>query len=186
MARMLPTNPPLDATTPVDEKAERQDQLLSELQRRSFRIASILARGSALTFQQYLALAHLSDHGPCAVNDLRAAMGIAQSTASELVTRLERGGFVTKERDPRDARSLRVELAQKGRDAVRKRRKAARDFYKDLFSALPEEEQAQFERALELVLARLPGSDAGPVEEEPAKVPGHANGHANGHSAPNA
>jgi DNA-binding MarR family transcriptional regulator len=148
-----------------EESVERLDALLSELQRRSFRITSILARGSSLTFQQYIALAYLSERGPCAVNDLRAAMGIAQSTASELVTRLQKSGFVTKERDPRDARSLRVELASKGREAVRKRRRAARDFYKEIFGMLSEGDQDFFTQALETVLRKLPSTDD-PLPEE--------------------
>jgi DNA-binding MarR family transcriptional regulator len=147
-----------------EERIERVDHLVSELQRRAFRIAAILARGSALTFQQYLALAHLGDHGPCAVNDLRSAMGIAQSTASELVTRLERGGFVTKDRDPRDARSLRIELAPKGREAVRKRRRAAKEFYKELLGGLPEGDQQEMITALETILKILPGAE--PAKEE--------------------
>lgn len=151
----------------ADEKIERVDHLVSELQRRAFRIAAILARGSSLTFQQYLALAHLGEHGPCAVNDLRAAMGIAQSTASELVTRLERGGFVTKDRDPRDARSLKVELAPKGREAVKKRRKAAREYYKEIFADLSESDQAAMLGSLETLLRVLPGAE--PAKEEPAE-----------------
>ena len=98
-----------------DDKIERVDHLVSELQRRALRVAAILSRGTALTFQQYLALAHLGERGPCAVNDLRAAMGIAQSTASELVTRLERGGASSRPRGP----SGRARLSASARPADR-------------------------------------------------------------------
>jgi DNA-binding MarR family transcriptional regulator len=148
-----------------DDKIERVDHLISEMQRRAFRVAALLSRGTNLTFQQYLALAHIGERGPCAVNDLRAAMGIAQSTASELVTRLERGGFVTKERDPRDARSLRVELAPKGREAIRKRRRAAKEFYKDLFAHLTDDDSSEMVSALETLLRVLPGPETHNKEE---------------------
>jgi DNA-binding MarR family transcriptional regulator len=156
------TNPP-ENTTP-EERIERVDELLSELQRRAFRLASIVARESSLTVQQFLALAYLTDRGGRAVNDLRNALGIAQSTASELVTRLERGGFVLKERDPRDARSLRVELTPKGREAVRKRRRAAKEYYKTVFAEISDANQNAMIVSLESLLETLPGAE--PEEEE--------------------
>ena len=157
-----PTTPE-NATT--DERIERVDELLSEVQRRAFRLASIVSRESSLTVQQFLALAYLTDRGGRAVNDLRNALGIAQSTASELVTRLERGGYVLKERDPRDARSLRVELTPKGREAVRKRRRSAREYYKTLFIGIPDSDQNSMVSSLEALLKTLPGAER---EETPS------------------
>ena len=150
-------NPPENTTT--DDRIERVDELLSEMQRRAFRLASIVARESSLTVQQFLALAYLTDRGGRAVNDLRNALGIAQSTASELVTRLERGGYVLKERDPRDARSLRVELTPKGREAVRKRKRSAKEYYKTLFVEIPDSDQSAMVNSLEALLKTLPGAE---------------------------
>lgn len=157
-------NTPENAT--ADERIEKVDELLSEMQRRAFRLASIVARESSLTVQQFLALAYLTDRGGRAVNDLRNALGIAQSTASELVTRLERGGYVLKERDPRDARSLRVELTPKGREAVRKRKRSAKEYYKTLLAEIPEAEQSSMLASLESLLKTLPGAER--EEETPS------------------
>lgn len=152
-------NSPNTETTTLEERIEKIDELLSEVQRRAFRLASIVARESSLTVQQFLALAYLVERDGRTVNDLRNALGIAQSTASELVTRLERGGFVLKERDPRDARSLRVEITPKGREAVRKRRRAAKEFYKTLFNDISDTAQNTMVSSLEGLLQTLPGAE---------------------------
>lgn len=141
----------------VEEQVERIEQLGDELQRRAFRLAALQARENDLTFQQYLALAHLGEREACSVNELKAALGVAQSTTSELVTRMTRAGLLTKERNAADQRAVRVTLTPRGREVLKKRRRAAKAFYSELLGARPVNEQQALFSALETVLARLPG-----------------------------
>jgi DNA-binding MarR family transcriptional regulator len=54
-------------------------------------------------------------HGPCAHRDLAVALGVAPATVTAVVDGLERRGHVTRVRDERDRRVVRVALTAAGR-----------------------------------------------------------------------
>ncbi|MEV0898858.1 MarR family winged helix-turn-helix transcriptional regulator [Actinoplanes sp. NPDC049802] len=63
-------------------------------------------------------LFHLAAHGDVLLGDVGAALGASPSGMSGLASRLEKGGFVVKTPDPRDARAVRLTLTERGRRAV--------------------------------------------------------------------
>lgn len=67
-----------------------------------------------LTHPQYLVMLALWERGPLAVKDIAAALRLEPATLSPLLKRLEALGYVRRERDARDERSLRVELTPAG------------------------------------------------------------------------
>ena len=78
-----------------------------------------------LTPQQVLALQILVDHGRDAgsglsLSDLSQRMGLAHSTVSGIVTRLEARGLLQRTADPEDRRFVRVELTEPVRDWVQR------------------------------------------------------------------
>jgi len=52
--------------------------------------------------------------GPIAVGELAERMGVSQQAASKAVADLERRGYVSRQRDPADARLRRVTLTDRG------------------------------------------------------------------------
>ena len=68
-----------------------------------------------LTHPQYLVMLALWQHGPLAVKDLSRLLQLDPGTLSPLVKRLESGGLVTRNRDPRDERNLAIALTDRGR-----------------------------------------------------------------------
>jgi MarR family transcriptional regulator, lower aerobic nicotinate degradation pathway regulator len=143
--------------SPPQATLQQFERLFSHLQQSTFRIAALVTRGSELTFQQYLVLAHLGEHGHCSVNELREALGSAQSSTSELTSRLERISLITKERDPRDGRSIRLSLTPKGREALKRRRHAAARLYQEILAPKSAGERQALIIALEVVLQGLGG-----------------------------
>lgn len=73
-----------------------------------------------LTHPQYLVMLALWQHGPLSVKRLSELLQLDPGTLSPLVKRLETSGFVRRDRDPRDERSLAIALTDEGR-ALRKR-----------------------------------------------------------------
>jgi MarR family transcriptional regulator, organic hydroperoxide resistance regulator len=73
-----------------------------------------------LTHPQYLVMLALWQHGPVSVKRLSALLQLDPGTLSPLVKRLEAGGLVRRDRDPRDERSLAIALTDAGR-ALRER-----------------------------------------------------------------
>jgi DNA-binding MarR family transcriptional regulator len=67
-----------------------------------------------LTYPQYVALLVLWERGDITVKDLGAALMLDSGTLSPLLKRLEAAGLVTRERSPRDERSVVVSLTEAG------------------------------------------------------------------------
>jgi DNA-binding MarR family transcriptional regulator len=67
-----------------------------------------------LTHPQYLVMLALWQHGPLSVKDLSGMLQLDPGTLSPLVKRLEAAGFVRRDRNPRDERSLSIALTDQG------------------------------------------------------------------------
>lgn len=68
-----------------------------------------------LTHPQYLVMLALWQHGPLSVKRLSGLLQLDPGTLSPLVKRLEAGGLVRRDRDPRDERALAIALTDAGR-----------------------------------------------------------------------
>jgi DNA-binding MarR family transcriptional regulator len=68
-----------------------------------------------LTHPQYLVMLALWQHGPLSVKALSGMLQLDPGTLSPLVKRLEAAGYVRRNRDPRDERSLAIALTDEGR-----------------------------------------------------------------------
>ncbi|WP_324278036.1 MarR family winged helix-turn-helix transcriptional regulator [Blastococcus brunescens] len=68
-----------------------------------------------LTHPQYLVMLALWQHGALSVRRLSDLLQLDPGTLSPLVKRLEAGGLVRRDRDPRDERSLAIALTDSGR-----------------------------------------------------------------------
>jgi DNA-binding MarR family transcriptional regulator len=74
----------------------------------------------ALTYTQYVVLLILWEEAPCTVTRIGERAQLASSTLTPLLKRLEQLGYVTRQRETRDERSVRVGLTAAGR-ALRER-----------------------------------------------------------------
>jgi MarR family transcriptional regulator, organic hydroperoxide resistance regulator len=68
-----------------------------------------------LTHPQYLVMLALWQHAPLSVRELSTKLQLDPGTLSPLLKRLEAIGYLTRDRDPRDERSLAVTLTPRGR-----------------------------------------------------------------------
>ncbi|MHA7987606.1 MarR family winged helix-turn-helix transcriptional regulator [Rathayibacter sp. CAU 1779] len=68
-----------------------------------------------LTHPQYLVMLSLWEESPRTVAAIGRALQLEPATLSPLLKRLEASGLITRERDPRDERMLRVTLTDTGR-----------------------------------------------------------------------
>ncbi|MCI4063836.1 MarR family transcriptional regulator [Micromonospora sp. R77] len=68
-----------------------------------------------LTHPQYLVMLALWQHAPLSVRELSRLLQLDPGTLSPLLKRLEASGYLRRERDPADERSLAVTLTERGR-----------------------------------------------------------------------
>jgi MarR family transcriptional regulator, organic hydroperoxide resistance regulator len=108
-----------------------------------------LVKGVQLTFNQYQALTAIRELRACSVNDLADRLGIAQSTTSQLVDRLFKGGYVSREIFSGDRRKMVVTLSKTGTQMMERRRQSLLRSYTRLLQILEEEDQLILEEAFE-------------------------------------
>jgi DNA-binding MarR family transcriptional regulator len=68
-----------------------------------------------LTHPQYLVMLALWQHAPLSVRDLSRLLALDPGTLSPLLKRLEAIGYLRRQRDPADERSLAITLTESGR-----------------------------------------------------------------------
>ena len=106
-------------------------------------------KGLKLTFNQYQALTAIREMGECSVNDLADRLVIAQSTTSQLVDRLVKGGFVSRETYAGDRRRMVVTLSKSGSLIMERRRQSLLKAYTHILRMLDESDQEMLEDAFE-------------------------------------
>lgn len=93
-------------------------------------------------------LAIISQHPGITQKELGEQLEIQPASVSELLMKLERKGFILREKDAQDRRSIRVQLTEDGQKALDVPQEES-----DPFQALSAEEQEQLRSLLEKLLA---------------------------------
>ena len=83
--------------------------------------------------------------------DLSYLLGVRVSSLNELLSKLERGGYITREPSEQDKRVMLVKLTEKGRNE----QQPERSDYGDIFSCLSDEEQKNLSDYLDRIIAAL-------------------------------
>ena len=79
--------------------------------------------------------------GPLRLTTLAAKEGITQPSMTQLITRLERQGFVTRTADPEDGRGTLVGITELGQEALDDRRRLRRERLGELLETLTPDER---------------------------------------------
>jgi DNA-binding MarR family transcriptional regulator len=90
------------------------------------------------------ALQHLSENPGCLPSQLAEALEIVPTTASSLIGRLAKHGFVTRRVREEDRRSFALELTPEGQDMAAAIRRQDLANMRVMLSALPEDRRADF------------------------------------------
>jgi DNA-binding MarR family transcriptional regulator len=85
-----------------------------------------LLKSFGLTYPQYLVLLVLWEKDGLSVKEIGTRLRLDSGTVTPLLKRLQAAGLITRERDPKDERNLRVELTEAGR-TLRQRIGGARE-----------------------------------------------------------
>ena len=108
-----------------------------------------------VTVAQAAALEALGAEGPTRLGDLGRRLGIAPSTLTRNLARLEASGLVERETDAEDARSARVGLTAQGRRAARAVAAQEEDFARQVLERIPAARRAAVVESLGELLAAV-------------------------------
>lgn len=93
---------------------------------------------------QYRCMFLLETAGPINQRSLAEALQIRPASLSELLSKLDKKGYIKRTANERDKRSLLVSLTKSGAEKVREYRMQRAKFHSNLLSPLTEEEKQQF------------------------------------------
>jgi MarR family 2-MHQ and catechol resistance regulon transcriptional repressor len=95
------------------------DELLFNALRSVHHFEAAKVAGFGLNYESIYLLQFLRRRSPVRMSDIAAEMNIPLSTATRVVDRLERRGFLSRKKDRADKRSTQVFLKKKGEQIVR-------------------------------------------------------------------
>ncbi|MGI5128189.1 MarR family transcriptional regulator [Pseudonocardia sp. CA-107938] len=98
--------------------------------------------------------------GSVTIGELAARLGVTQQAASKVTAELEDDGYVRRAADADDRRVRRVELTERGRDAVRDAREVRAELVDQLAAALGAEQVEDARHTLLAALDVLGATDA--------------------------
>jgi DNA-binding MarR family transcriptional regulator len=107
--------------------------------------------GEVMSQHQASVLDHLDDTAGTSLFDLARHMGVTASTMSLTVDRLERGGWVTRERSSQDARRVELRLTEAGSRIKKQQKVLEPALVSAVLERLDERKRKQALRGLELL-----------------------------------
>jgi DNA-binding MarR family transcriptional regulator len=107
--------------------------------------------GQVMSQHQASVLDHLDDTEGTALFDLARHMGVTASTMSLTVDRLERGGWVTRERSKQDARRVELRLTEAGARIKKQQKVLEPDLVRAMLARLEDGKRKKALRGLELM-----------------------------------
>jgi DNA-binding MarR family transcriptional regulator len=121
---------------------------------------------------QLFVLTELGKTPALSLNELAARTLTDQSSVSVVVTRLVEAGFVTRDRDERDARRLVLHLTRSGRALLQKAPPVAQERLMTVFDGLSDDERKHFADTFEEIVNSV-DADEGPApmmfEDDPTE-----------------
>lgn len=133
--------------SPASDVAE----LVASLERVVTMVRRMLPNQS-LSLTAISVLRSLEASGPTRLTELASAQGVTQPAMTQLVTRLEREGYVQRQGSDRDARVVLVALMPDGEELLRQRRKQRAGRLTELLDRLSADDRAR-------ILAAVPALD---------------------------
>ncbi len=102
-----------------------------------------------ITTPQFLALQILKDRPGVTMGELCDLLFLACSTGTDLIDRMEKNGYLERNRDTKDRRVVRLSITEKGKDVIGQVLKARRRYVDSILTQLTEEETDGLAQALE-------------------------------------
>jgi DNA-binding MarR family transcriptional regulator len=138
------------------ERIERMARIYPQLMGRMGRMRTLVHDGMDLTYNQYKTLLTIADREDCSLGDLARELGVAMSSASQMVERLVGQGVVHREQDAGNRRQLAIRLTPAGEALVTELQRGILAGYARILERLGDEEQEVLVQSFENI-ARILG-----------------------------
>ncbi|OGB68335.1 MAG: hypothetical protein A2Y94_15730 [Caldithrix sp. RBG_13_44_9] len=118
-------------------------------------LAGEVVKLTDFSLAQYRVIMLVYRHGSMSINDLKQALNIAQSTASEMIDRLIQQRALKKQINPNDRRITLFTLTPASRRKIEQHLSSIRNIYHKILTPLSAQEQKKLLEAFETILSLL-------------------------------
>lgn len=139
-----------------------QNQTIINTEKDLRRIAGIIKRNGRkilknypITSPQFIALQWVIDRDNLTIGELSNKIGLAFSTTTDLVDRMEKNGLVERIRDTSDRRVVRVVALEKGKTIIKEVISKRQEYLGEVMSNLSEDEKETISKSLHLLLVEM-------------------------------
>ncbi len=130
-------------------KVDKLEKIFPKLQRFFHNLSIEVSKTGEFTIAQYRVLSLIDQNEKLTVNQLKEHLGVAQSSTSGIVERLEQTGYVKKSVNNKDKRVIEIGLTPKAKRLLTSKKNYMNDVYKKMLSALNKKEQDQLMHSFE-------------------------------------
>ena len=121
----------------------RLNEAIVEFYEKLFSWENAIARNSGLSPQQNHTIEIVGSSGPIRMKPLAQKLGVTMGTLTVMINRLEKEGYVQREKDPDDGRGFNILLTEKGREVHREHHAYHLKLVEDIANPLEPEEFEQ-------------------------------------------
>lgn len=108
-----------------------------------------------ITSTQFIALQWITEIGDLTIGELSTKIGLAFSTTTDLVDRMEKNNLVERIRDSADRRVVRVRVLEKGKDIIIEVIEKRQDYLGDVLAGFSAEEAMKLNESLNVLLQQM-------------------------------
>lgn len=112
-------------------------------------------KDTGITRVQWIALYYLKTKGTISQRDLSNLMNVKDSSAGRLIDRLERDGYIERERNDVDRRVVRVMLTEKGEKLISGLLHIGIKFNDDLLEGIDDQELIIYDKVLNKMISNM-------------------------------
>lgn len=139
-----------------------EDKTIIKTEKDLRRIAGIIKRNGRkilknypITSPQFIALQWVIDREHLTIGELSKKIGLAFSTTTDLVDRMEKNGLVERIRDTNDRRVVRVVPLDKGKTIIKEVISKRQQYLGEVMSSLSDKEKETISDSLHLLLVEM-------------------------------
>lgn len=139
-------------------KDEAKDQWIEQAEKRLRFIAAMVKKNGRkilanypITPSQFIALQWIAEQDNLTIGDLSKKIGLAFSTTTDIIDRMEQNSLIKRIRDEHDRRVVRLQILEKGQKIINAVIEERRDYLKRVLDHLTEEKQKQLNDILQLL-----------------------------------
>lgn len=129
--------------------------LIKDINSKMTTIISGNIKDCGLTHQQVTVMKLIGHNGKVTVSHLCEEMSLSKGTVSGIVQRLERDGYIQKDKSNEDKRNTYITFTDKGVKFAKEFKKNINESYDKVFENLTKEEINEIQKALQLLAGKI-------------------------------